>query len=279
MSTEHRKKNLPQEGPKTRQLLDIAAALIEHINDADFPAVLYNKLSAFVQLQSKSILVYRDDAEPLLIYHYMKAHEREHFEDGFLSGTYLLSPFYAAFKQKVRSGLYFLDDVAPDNFYQSEYYRAYYLPAHLSDVAYYIVNLNAGTSVFISLIRNKPGKPFSERDRMFFLAIKDVVCAAVHQHWHWLTSRNPVSNPARWARHKKMTAEFDDFGTEVLTKKEREIVKLLLQGHSSKSAARVLGIHHNTERVHRRNIYRKLEINSQTELLGIFLDKLSHDVH
>lgn len=258
--------------------MDIAATLIEHINDADFPAVLYKKLSDNVQLESRTVLAYRDDAEPLLIYHHMKTHELQHFEDSFLSGAYLLSPFYAAFKQKVPSGLYFLDDVAPDNFYQSEYYRSYYLPAHLADAAYYIINLNAGMAVLIALIRNKPEKPFSPTDKLFFTLIKDVICAAAYQHWKWLTARMPITSLTTQARHKKMLGEFEHFGAEVLTNKEREIVKLLLQGHSSKSAARSLGIHHNTERVHRRNIYRKLKINSQTELLSMFLDKLSQDI-
>ena len=58
------------------------------------------------------------------------------------------------------------------------------------------------------------------------------------------------------------------FGAGLLTDREREILHLLLRGHSAKATARVLGISPETARVHRRHLYAKLDVGSQGELFS-----------
>ena len=41
-------------------------------------------------------------------------------------GAYLLDPFYELFRNNAPEGIYRLCDLAPDNFYESEYYNSYY---------------------------------------------------------------------------------------------------------------------------------------------------------
>jgi DNA-binding CsgD family transcriptional regulator len=60
-----------------------------------------------------------------------------------------------------------------------------------------------------------------------------------------------------------------------LTAREASIVDLVLQGHSSESIGLKLAITTGTVRVHRRNVYRKLGISSQTQLLAIYLNSLN----
>jgi DNA-binding CsgD family transcriptional regulator len=48
----------------------------------------------------------------------------------------------------------------------------------------------------------------------------------------------------------------------------------VLEGHSSDAIARSLGISVGTVRIHRRNIYGKLQISSQQELFSIFFQKI-----
>ena len=54
---------------------------------------------------------------------------------------------------------------------------------------------------------------------------------------------------------------------ERLTSREREIVQLLAEGHSSKQVASTLGISTKTAETHRANIMRKLEIHSVSDLV------------
>jgi DNA-binding CsgD family transcriptional regulator len=56
-----------------------------------------------------------------------------------------------------------------------------------------------------------------------------------------------------------------------LTSRETAIVDLVLQGHSSESIGLKLNISTGTVKVHRRNVYRKLGISSQTQLLALYL--------
>ena len=57
----------------------------------------------------------------------------------------------------------------------------------------------------------------------------------------------------------------------LLTRRELEIVTLILKGHSNLSLAAVLELSPNTVKVHRRQIYSKLNISSQAELFRLFL--------
>ena len=58
-----------------------------------------------------------------------------------------------------------------------------------------------------------------------------------------------------------------------ITPRETQVVAQVLEGHSSDSIAKNLGISVGTVRIHRRNIYAKLRISSQQELFSIFLKK------
>ena len=67
----------------------------------------------------------------------------------------------------------------------------------------------------------------------------------------------------------------DNFGRNVLTTRECEVVKLVLRGYSSKSISYSLGISPGTVRVHRENIYGKLGVSSQAELFNMFIEAVS----
>jgi DNA-binding CsgD family transcriptional regulator len=52
---------------------------------------------------------------------------------------------------------------------------------------------------------------------------------------------------------------------------------MVLRGHSSEAIALRLGISTGTVKVHRRNVYRKLGISSQTQLLSVYLRNFAAD--
>ncbi len=57
-------------------------------------------------------------------------------------------------------------------------------------------------------------------------------------------------------------------GLALLTQREKDIIQLITQGHSSKKIAECLNISTFTVETHKKNIYRKLKFNSATELLA-----------
>ena len=62
------------------------------------------------------------------------------------------------------------------------------------------------------------------------------------------------------------------FGKRI-TPRETQVVAQVLEGHSSDSIAKDLGITVGTVRIHRRNIYAKLQISLQQERFSIFFKK------
>ncbi|HEY6328895.1 MAG TPA: response regulator transcription factor, partial [Blastocatellia bacterium] len=56
--------------------------------------------------------------------------------------------------------------------------------------------------------------------------------------------------------------------THHLTPQEMEIIKLLVEGHSYKTAAAELGISINTVSFHLRNVYTKLQVHSKSEAVS-----------
>ena len=69
----------------------------------------------------------------------------------------------------------------------------------------------------------------------------------------------------------------DGFSRKHLTRRESELVKLMFLGYSSKLAAKALCISPATERVHRINIYSKLGIGRQIELLQRLLQEVESE--
>ena len=74
-------------------------------------------------------------------------------------------------------------------------------------------------------------------------------------------------------KHRVQSA-FEHFGSDLLTEREREVAHMVLRGHSVKSTASQMSISPETVRMHRKNLYLKLEVGSQSELFALFIEWL-----
>lgn len=89
------------------------------------------------------------------------------------------------------------------------------------------------------------------------------------------TDRPVHSSGGVSALHRDIEAAISAFGRDVLTAREQAVVQLILRGLSSKVVAGQLRIALKTEKVHRRNAYAKLGVNSHAILFSRFLHFLS----
>jgi DNA-binding CsgD family transcriptional regulator len=71
----------------------------------------------------------------------------------------------------------------------------------------------------------------------------------------------------------KFEEALDGLTAASLTERQREIVRLQLRGHSTKSIARMLQISPGTVRNHVKSIHLRLEVSSQRELFSMFIDQ------
>lgn len=101
---------------------------------------------------------------------------------------------------------------------------------------------------------------------------------------HWL----PTLEKLLYKHHRDLAlnkplpdlihAAIDSFSRKHLTRRESELVKLMFLGYSSKLAAKALSISPATERVHRINIYAKLGISGQNELLQRLIKEVESEL-
>jgi len=71
--------------------------------------------------------------------------------------------------------------------------------------------------------------------------------------------------------HRKVESTMANFGSSLLTRREREVVFYMLSGYSSEQTAERLNTAEGTIRNQRKSIHRKLETTSQAELFSLFI--------
>ena len=69
----------------------------------------------------------------------------------YLNGLYLLDPFYQACREGYASGVYRLEEVAPDHFRQSEYFLNYFHDNVLEDEVQFILQVPGTGTLSLSL--------------------------------------------------------------------------------------------------------------------------------
>ena len=250
---------------------------IDSIGTEIFSSNLVTALKSVAPFDYSVYFAYHQNDKPLCLHHTFSPVKRTIFVDDYLNGPYLLDPFFKACDRKVDAGLYRLRDIAPDRFYQSEYYRSYYIQTGLAEEICYIVYPVSGVAVAVSLMRAGDSSRFSAREFKLLSSIVPIINSLAQRHWHDLHTRFD-DQPSGLKTSDNRTIIEDTvinalFGSRI-TPRETQVVAQVLEGHSSDAIARSLGISVGTVRIHRRNIYAKLQISSQQELFSIFFQKI-----
>ena len=182
------------------------------------------------------------------------------------NGAYVLDPFYGLFVEKAPDGIYRLLDLAPDSFFDGEYYRSYYLGTGLTDEWGLLINLDGDHAILLSLGNREsvPVDPGHLAELQTALPVLSELCR-----------RQQSANDGEINFSAPLDLAFRNFGKDHLSKRECEVVQLILKGHSNKSIARLLEISLDTVKVFNKRFHAKLEISSQAELFSLFLEAIS----
>lgn len=216
------------------------------------------------------LFIYQGNYRPLSLFDTFSTHKRLFFVDEYQTGPYLLDPFYLACSNHVKPGLHSLKELAPDHFYYSEYFLSYYHRLGLAEEIAFFVDLGNNTIGVLSLMRES--SDFNDQERRMLECSEQVVAQVVEAAWQQRQQSHPRS--ALEMDHAIRQA-FERFGEGLLTPRECEVARLLLRGHSNDSIAQQLFISSGTVKIHRKNLYTKLGIGSQSELLALFIDTLA----
>jgi len=246
--------------------------LIEAIGAKGYPAALAGLLRLAVPYSYTVVFGYLGAARPLDLFDDFPIGDRKVFVTDYLVGPYLLDPFYLAASRPMPPGLYRMRDLAPDRFYQGEYFRNYYAETGLAEEIGFFIDIAPGEVIVVSLMR--ADRVFAARELRILQDLAPVVLASGRRHWVGLSDRLATAVAAGAGNETKVEQSFACFGQGVLTPREREIVEHTLKGHSAEAIGEILGIASGTVRIHRRNVYAKLRISSQGELFSKFIQTL-----
>src|SRR5690606_23621957 len=275
-------KSLPEErrvdGSRTRLLSspEWYAGLSELLSRAgkpDFPQVFADTVSKLAHFDYTVTFAYNGPDMPLCLHHTFQQRQFEIHVEDYEVGPYLLDPFYKATANGLRSGLYRLAELAPDQFYKSEYYRSYYVQTGPVDEIAFFIPGNANWTIVTSLMRSPRQRAFNAHDLRMLRCVESLLRGIAERHWR--TDERLKAGGSE--RNEKAVLErtvqdaLEKRGIPPLTPRELEVVGLVLEGHSSESIANILGITAGTVRIHRKNIYAKMRISSQRELFAIFM--------
>ncbi|QRM56038.1 helix-turn-helix transcriptional regulator [Sinorhizobium sp. BG8] len=250
------------------EMVDLQAA-------TDAGGVFLRMMQSVVRFDDVVVFAYRDKERPLDLFSTFDAGDHEVFVSLYQAGPYLLDPFYHTARQG-REGLFRMRELAPDRFFSSEYFRSYYSQTRLSEEVGFFVPLDGGITVVLSLMRREGTGVFPAGEFAMLGYAQPLVSAFARRAWPNLGAQfdGTLGGGARGRRAEPASAADRVWRKLNLTEREAGIIELVLQGHSSESIGLRLGISTGTVKVHRRNVYRKLGISSQIQLLSIYLQNL-----
>lgn len=241
-----------------------------HIESAEALEHLAAAISQLVAVESMMIsLECRGQAPQLLYQQGIPEQHSDAILNRYFAAGYLLDPFCLAVESGLAEGFYHLQDIAPDHFFDSDYYKTYYLGTGCSEDSYFIADVGNARKISLSLFQGCSGSRLSSDQVNVLRAVEPMVRDLLARF-----ARHGLAQTSSDGGHNSIQAAFESFGCQVLTDREREVAHMILRGHSVKSTAAELGISPETVRMHRKNLYLKLEINSQSELFARFIDWL-----
>ena len=251
---------MPQASLSIRDWNICVARLFEDSNDLDrLSASILDTLEVLSPTQVTFLGLYRKSRRPLKLW----SHPDEVDASGYIGGTYRLDPFFAAYRSG-RSGCLHLRTIAPTGFERSQYFYELYLKRGVADGLAHMSRAADGSMVLAMLTRKEC---FTAAEVQRHSDAHAVIAASSVHLARLAESNEEIGHPPEEA----IDDAFESFGADVLTPREHEVIHLVLRGHSTASAAGVLGIAENTVKRHRLQAYMKLKVSSQGELFYEFL--------
>ena len=130
-------------------------------------------------------------------------------------------------------------------------------------------------------MRSKAHPRFSAREFRLLNKVAPIVIGLARRQWQGAASyfKSSTNTEQNQDDHSLIEKSVEELFSDRITPRETQVIAQVLEGHSSEAISKTLGISVGTVRIHRRNIYAKLNISSQQELFAIFFKKITqvHD--
>ncbi|WP_296258868.1 MULTISPECIES: response regulator transcription factor [unclassified Pseudomonas] len=231
--------------------------LIDHIDRPGFWQAVVGRVSDVLHFDNWVAMLFQHGRPTLLAESTAPGGGPDPLFQDYLNGIYLIDPFYGVNCETPRSGLFQLRDVAPDCFEDTEYYQRYFHLNIVADEIQFNCLLDDGRLVCLS---------FGSHRRF---TAEEIGALFMIEPWMTSLMRQRIAYEAHERVEAPTTAGLDGLRA-ALTAREFDICQLMLSGHSSKGIGDRLAISVDTVKTHRRHIYSKLNIKTQSELFASF---------
>lgn len=259
------------------QFNDLLADSISSLKSPSFTSNLMAFIAAFVNYDSAVILGLRTNKHPIYLYDSIEDN-RELLFDRYLSSAFQDDPFYKMITTDKQQGVFSLKDVAKRGMDYQAYCHQFYLQTGWKDELSIVVNVEETRWVVIYLGCTQNETSFSLSDIKTLKSYFSVIQSLCQQHWKQteFLLAEPVFSPESYSEKKREFIEvgLHSFGKNLLSTREKQITRLILQGLDSKEIAKQLGITEGTVKNHRKRIYAHLRVSSLSELFQVFLNHI-----
>lgn len=250
--------------------LDRLRTLASQIGQAGFYPAAAVFLASLIDAEVSVALLYSVDQRPRYLAVQAEAAVRRGARDAaYIDGPYVLDPVYQMFQRGVADGAYPMASYLPDDFYDSEFYRCFFRNTHLLDTIDVLWRIDDRNSIAFCLGREEGTPPFGDAEIARVRHMLPLLFALMERHHRFAAL--PKADEADRLVHRKVETTMANFGSSLLTRREREVVFYMLSGYSSEQTAERLKTAEGTIRNQRKSIHRKLETGSQAELFSLFI--------
>jgi DNA-binding CsgD family transcriptional regulator len=263
---------------RVSEIAELVGAAVTAIGRADFFSHLTQGLSKVIGFSNTDLVIVdlgdELDAAPVLV-------GLDSSDDRYpaaIRGRYIpyafrRCPEIALLRGGLPAGIYSMADLGTSRFLGPPSYEDYFRWLGVSNFYDLFGDLGDGRIAGWSIGRHLGEEGFTTEDDRVLRAFAPLLISLIARHCQMafpLRHRDPTtfSGPAG----ERLRAIVDRMSGKKLSERERQVALLMAQGLSTKQTARRLDIAPMTEAVHRRNIFRKLNIGSQTELVSRCLE-------
>jgi len=262
-------------------ILDIGE-LIDSVDSHSFLRMSAAMICNLSRASQSTIFVYTKNQMPLYVFDSFKRQKHKEAIRTFINNTYVINPFYRKCTSGIRAGIYLAKDVCNSNDCEiEELVRSMELAVEHSDheeLGYITRNWPKRQSEISIAV------PLDDGRVIEITLYRDADCASFEEEFPTeLADMYPILRACFrrfWLRNEHRFTEGDSsvFGgfAPLLSPREREVIDLILKGHSSEAISLILGISITTVKSHRKMSYQKMKISTQAELMSLYLSSLPH---
>ena len=278
----HHRSNINQS--TSDEWIEAIAGAIDHINSGSCLQYLVNALGTLVKFDMAMSVVYSRHSKPFYVYDTFRTEKAKQGLSNYINSTYILNPAYAAYCGGLNSGVYRIHELSSENRVSSDQYHSLKIRRmsgeeleyitecwpHKMEEIFIAISLPADEMGEICLLRARSKGGFADTDIALLIAHLPLMEAVFRQYWTNARCYASIDDTV-----PPMDYLLNTVFNEQLSSRENQVAALVLKGTSGQDIADELGISLTTVKTHRKNLYLKLGITTQTELFSLALNALA----